>query len=422
MAAPRHRWVVFGGLVGVYFSFGVAVAAIAPMLSLVRDDLGATRGEMGLALGAWALVYIVTAPLAGRFIDRFGLGWSLLLGGLSVVGSLLLRAAAQGIGTLWLAVAFFGVFGPLISASAPTLMANWFPDDRERRRGVGLYAAAPALGGTITIAVTNPVLLEWFDSWRSVLVFEATIGAGFTAVWLVIWNLVERPEPHHHDDDSATTGTLGRLIASTEIRLILVMAFAVFFVNHALGTWMPTVLEEFGGYSPTAAGAWVAVAGVFAIVATAVLPGHATPERMHRMIAALLLISGAAVMVIAVAPSEVMGPAAIVTSVRSALVPIAIVTLLESDRVTPANTGFANGLWFSVAEIGGVTGPLTLGAIADSGMGYRGALTVVAALGLAAAALALLQQRVHSASAAEGSGAAQSSGTGAVTNSTNRAR
>ena len=95
MAAPRHRWVVFGGLVGVYFSFGVAVAAIAPMLSLVRADLDASRGEMGLALGAWALVYIATAPIAGRFIDRFDLGWSLFLGGCSVVGSLLLRAMAQ---------------------------------------------------------------------------------------------------------------------------------------------------------------------------------------------------------------------------------------------------------------------------------------------------------------------------------------
>lgn len=421
MAAPRHRWVVFGGLVGVYFSFGVAVAAIAPMLSLVRDDLGASRGQMGLALGAWALVYIVTAPLAGRFIDRFDLGWSLALGGGSVVGSLLLRASAHGIGTLWLAVAFFGVFGPLISASAPTLMANWFPDDRERRRGVGLYAAAPALGGTITVAVTNPVLLAWFDSWRSVLVFEAAIGAAFTAAWLVIWTTVERPERHATDDEPAAAGSLGRLIGSVEIRLILVMAFAVFFVNHALGTWMPTVLEEFGGYSPTAAGAWVAVAGVLAIAATAVLPGHATPERMHRMIATLLLVSGVAIAVIAVAPAAVMGPAAIVTSVRSALVPLAIVTLLESDRVTPANTGFANGLWFSVAEIGGVTGPLTLGAIADSGLGYEGALTVVATVALATAGLALLQQRVHSA-AATGREDQSPSGTGVVTNSTNRAR
>ncbi len=90
----------------------LAVTAIAPMLTAVRDDLGVSRGAMGFALGAWALIYIVTAPLAGRFIDRIGLGWSLALGGLSVSGSLVLRAAAQGLGSLWLAIAFFGVFGP----------------------------------------------------------------------------------------------------------------------------------------------------------------------------------------------------------------------------------------------------------------------------------------------------------------------
>ena len=284
MAAPRHRWVVFGGLVGVYGSFGVAVAAIAPMLSVVRADLGASRGQMGLALGAWALVYIVTAPIAGRFIDRAGLGWSLFLGGCSIVGSLLLRAAAQGIGSLWLAVAFFGVFGPLVSAAAPTLMATWFPDERERRRGVGLYAAAPALGGTVTVAITNPVLLTWLGSWRAVLVFEAGIAAIATLVWVMIWNRVDDPSPPDRSVDHAGTGTFRRLVQESEIRLILAMAFALFFLNHALGTWMPTVLEELGGFSPTSAGAWVAAAGVIGIVATATLPGHATPERMHRML------------------------------------------------------------------------------------------------------------------------------------------
>ena len=193
MSTPRHRWIVFGAMTGVYFSFGIAVTAIAPMLTVVRDDLGVSRGAMGFALGAWALIYIVTAPLAGRFIDRIGLGWSLALGGLSVSGSLVLRAAAQGLSSLWLAIAFFGVFGPLVSASAPKLMATWFPDENERRRGVGWYSVAPAIGGTITLAVTNPVLLEWFDSWRQVLVFEATIGAVATAVWIVVWNRVERP-------------------------------------------------------------------------------------------------------------------------------------------------------------------------------------------------------------------------------------
>ena len=384
MTAPRHRWVVFGGLVAVYFSFGIAVGAIAPMLTLVREDLGASRGEMGLALGAWTLIYIVTSPIAGRFIDRFDLGWSLFLGGCSVVGSLLLRAMADGVGTLWLAVAFFGVFGPLVSASAPALMANWFPDERERRLGVGLYAAAPALGGTIIVAITNPVLLEWLETWRRVLVFEAAVAAVFTVAWVAIWAWVERPERMVPDGENEAGGTARRLLRSTEVRLILVTAFALFFVMHSLGTWLPTVLEEHGGLSATGAGGWVAAAGVIAIVLTATLPSQATSERMRSEVA-----------VLAFGPADVIGPATLFSAARSPLVPIAIVTLLEADEVTPANAGLANGLWFSAAQIGGVSGPLTLGAVADTGLGYEGALTAVVVVGMLGVALAMVQRRVH---------------------------
>ena len=68
------------------------------MLTLVQEDIGASRGSMGLALGAWAFMFIFTAPLAGRFIDRFGIGWAVSLGGCSVAGSLLARANATEYG------------------------------------------------------------------------------------------------------------------------------------------------------------------------------------------------------------------------------------------------------------------------------------------------------------------------------------
>jgi MFS family permease len=396
MTAPRHRWVVFGGLVAVYFSFGIGVAAIAPMLTLVREDLGASRGQMGLALGSWTMIYIVTSPIAGRFIDRFDLGWSLFLGGCSVIGSLLLRAMADGVGTLWLAVACFGIFGPLVSASAPALMANWFPDERERRLGVGLYAAAPALGGTIIIAITNPVLLEWLGTWRRVLVLEAAIAAVCTVGWLVIWAWVERPDRLTGADDREGAGTVRRLLRSTEVRLILVTAFALFFVIHSLGTWLPTVLEEHGGMSPAGAGGWVAAAGLIAIVLTATLPSQATPGRMHLLFISLLSVTVAAVALVSFGPVAAIGPAALITSARSPLVPIAIVTLLEADDVTPANAGLANGLWFSAAQVGGVSGPLILGAVADTALGYEGALTTVAVIGTLGVAVAVVQRRVYS--------------------------
>ena len=118
-------------MAGVYFAFGVMVASIPPMVTVVRDDLGISRAAMGLALGAWALIYIVTAPPAGRIIDRIGLRWSITLGVGFIAASGFARAAAQGLGTFWLAIAIFGIGGPLVSASAPKLVATWFDATRE---------------------------------------------------------------------------------------------------------------------------------------------------------------------------------------------------------------------------------------------------------------------------------------------------
>lgn len=391
MTAPRHRWFAFAAMSGVYFSFGVAVAAIAPMLTIVREDLGISRSAMGFALGAWAMIYIATSPIAGRFIDRFDLGWSLTLGGVSVAGSLLLRATAQGLGTLWLAIAFFGVFGPLVSASAPKLMATWFPDEAERRRGVGWYAMAPAIGGAITVAVTNPILLAWFDSWRTVLVFEAGVAVAATLLWVLTWNLVERPDADLLASTQGNAETTWRdLVASTEIRLILGVAFALFFLNHALGNWLPTVLEEFSGLSPSAAGAWVGAGGIVAIAASGTVPALARPDRMHLLVAAVLALAAGALVALVVAPASTHGVLSMLTFVRGALAPLAIITVLAAERVTSANAGLANGLWFSVAEVGGVTGPLTVGALADTGAGYEGAILTVAVVSLLGAAVAVM--------------------------------
>ena len=390
-----HRWIVFGALCAVYTTFGIAVAAMSPMLPLVRDELGVSRGQMGLALGAWALIYIVTAPLAGRFIDRFDLGWSVALGGMSVTGSLLLRANAQGVGSLWFAVAFFGVFGPLISASSPALLARWFPDETERRRGVGFSAIAPALGGTLIVAITNPVLLEWFDTWRDVLRFEATLAAAATVGWIAVWNTVTRPTPPSREDAKHEHNTIGHLVGSAQVRLVLAMAFTVFFINHALSPWMPTVLEELGAMTPTTASGWVAAAGLVGIPITAFLPRVGQGQRLFPLMGAVLATSGIALILVALTPGIAMGLSTVLSSVRAALIPIAILTLLAADRVTPANAGVATGLWFSVAEIGGVTGPLAVGVIADTAAGYRGALAAVVLVCGLGVVLAMIGFRLH---------------------------
>ena len=145
--------------------------------------------------------------------------------------------------------------------------------------------------------------------------------------------------------------------------------------------------------SPSTAGAWLAVGGLVSIVAGATIPAYATPERMHLLMAGLF---GAAVLVMAgllLAPTSLHGPIAVIGGVRGALVPLAIVTLLAADRVSVTNTGIANGLWFSIAEIGGVSGPLVTGALADTDAGYEAALLTIAVIASLGGLVALRSHR-----------------------------
>jgi len=56
----------------VYGSFGLVARSLAPVASLVIEDLQMTHAEMGMAMGAWQLVYIFSAVPAGMLLDRIG--------------------------------------------------------------------------------------------------------------------------------------------------------------------------------------------------------------------------------------------------------------------------------------------------------------------------------------------------------------
>lgn len=382
MADPRHpfRWVIFAAMAGVYFTFGTMVASIPPMVSTVRADLGISRTAMGLALGAWALIYVVSAPLAGKIIDRIGLRHSIGIGAFTVVVSGLARAGAQGLGTLWLAIAIFGVGGPLVSASAPKLIAVWFADPSERRLAVGLYTASPALGGMASLLLTNSVLLPWLGGWREVLVVYSIASVVTLGIWVVVAAMAP-PAPAPDRAPSGSSDSEWRaLLQSPGVRLALVLGIGSFFVNHGLASWLPDALETESGLSTTASSNWVALSAGIGIVATLMIPKNATPERRPKIIALIMAIMAVSLVGIAYGSTVLAVISSTSLGVRSALVPLVIVTLMEADRVTPTNMGLANGLWFSFVEIGGAGGPFAIGAISDTSGGFTAAMALLAGI------------------------------------------
>ena len=145
----------------------------------MADDLGWTRGTLGLAAAAFFAVSAICMFVSGRLADRFSL--RLILGG----G---LAASALGIGLMgtvtapWQAFLLYGgVFavGSGVASLVPigVMVSRWFPG----RTSIAAAAAVSgvSVGQLVMIALMTVVLVE--VGWRSVY------------VWLGITNLVLIP-------------------------------------------------------------------------------------------------------------------------------------------------------------------------------------------------------------------------------------
>ena len=395
--APHpFRWVLFGSMCFVYFAFGVILLAIPPMVSEVRADLGISRGMLGFALGAWALLYIVTAPPAGQVIDRLGLRRSLAVGAVLVSLSAAMQALAQGVVMLWLAIAVIGIGGPLVSLSAPKLVAVWFADPRERAHAIGMYTSAPPLGGVFALLLTNSVLLPLLGDWRNLLLCWATLNLVAASVWVLISGRAPAEPVHTDEGERARPGgvrSARALLASPGVRLAMLLGIGTFFVTQGLSAWLPNMLEEDTGLSTGAASNWAAASLAVGIVARLVMPGLARPGRRSAVLHGLMLALALAMVLMAVGPASADLAATLVLGLRSALTSLVILVLMESQHVTTANVGLAYGLWFSAVQIGGALGPQAVGMFGDSNLGFEGALVVMALLVIVMMAVLFVDDR-----------------------------
>ena len=182
----RYRWVMLAGVWLAYFSFGVVQGGIPPLIGPVSEDLGLNRSTMGTVLGAWPLIYILTAIPAGALLDRFSLKFTIMAGILFIGLSGLLRAVAVDYKTILFAVMVFGIGGPFISIGAPKLISTWFSES-DRGRAMGIYLTAPAIGRILVLSATNSLLMPLFNnSWRLALLTLSGVAFVTSVIWILI--------------------------------------------------------------------------------------------------------------------------------------------------------------------------------------------------------------------------------------------
>ena len=79
-----YRWVMLAMLWFLYAFFGIAYRSISPLVTPILADLNMSYSQMGFVLGSWQLTYIGASTVAGFFIDRWGIRWSLFFGTLII--------------------------------------------------------------------------------------------------------------------------------------------------------------------------------------------------------------------------------------------------------------------------------------------------------------------------------------------------
>ncbi len=78
---------------------------------------------------------------------------------------------------------------------------------------------------------------------------------------------------------------------------------------------------------------------------------------------------------------------------RGSMMTVAILILMEMPSVPKERLGLAGGLFFTTAEIGGVLGPLSFGALSDLGGGF---VVPLASLTVISVILLMVLLRLHS--------------------------
>jgi CP family cyanate transporter-like MFS transporter len=362
-----YRWLILSMGWLIYFCFGLINTAVAPLVAPIMLDLSLSYTQMGVIAGAWQLVYIFTAQPLGLLIDRLGVYRSLLLGGVIISASSLLRALTSGFWGLFASVALFGVGGPLVSIGTPKLISVWF-SGAERGTASGINASASAVGSMAALALTNSLALPALGEWRAVFLGYGALSVAVTAIWLLLGRRSSSLENKANSSPlgAGQRGEVRYLLRHRNVWILVGIGVAAFLTNHALKNWLPRVLE-LKGLSPVDAGYATSVLALSGILGSLTIPRLSYRMRSRRlMIALILLVSGASILAIGMGAGGSLWAGLVCTGfLMRSLMPLLLLMLMEMPEVGAERMGAVGGLFFSLGEIGGFLGPFMMGYMRD---------------------------------------------------------
>ena len=406
IARVYYGWVIVGvGTVAMATGAFFATSPFGAFLTPMSRDLGWSMTTLNAAQGVGTVLAGLTAPLAGRLVDRHGARVVLTLAGLGLALSLFLCAGVQ---EPWQFCLGYGlgrvVFQGVIQIATPTAVAMWFV--RRRGRATGLALMGNALG----VALSVPLIQYLADavSWRAawaVLGMVALVTLPPLAALLVR----RRPEDLGLQPDGAVDGGRGsrqparvggssgasepvwRLHLAMRTRtfwlLLLAAALSAFTLAGITTHQIPVLLRN--GVPPAATATMVSF---YALCWSAggVLWGYLGERVPVRFGLALVYLAGALGAVLLLLTTTAAG--ALVFAVLYGLIVAGGATLdalIWADYYGRASLGTIRGVGRPLLMALNALGPIAAAVVVDQTGSYAPAFLGFAAINLLSAALVL---------------------------------
>ncbi|MFG1840285.1 CynX/NimT family MFS transporter [Micromonospora sp. NPDC049175] len=369
------------GIVLVAFTLRQAVATISPILGDIRADIPISTIGVGLLGTLPPILLAASGFIAPRVARGVGLEGGIALALLLMTLGHLVRACAPGFAVLLVgsvvALAGTGIGNVLL----PPIVRRYFPDRVALL--TALYVCIVGVGTAVPAAVAAPVAEQ--TGWRFLLGVWSVTSIAALLPWLVI---IARERRQRHSDgvavESPPSAVVTRLWRSRVALSITVVFSTSTICTYAAFAWLPEILGDIAGSTPTEAGVLLAVTGLISVPGAFIAP--LLVARLRNV--GWLIAAGVASFVfgylgLLLAPATLTLLWVLLIGSGSILFPVCLVLInvrTRSHDGTVALSGFSQGVAYAL----GALGPLLVGLLHDVSGGWALPLLFLLAVALVA--------------------------------------
>ncbi|AFR50719.1 Cyanate permease [Gordonia sp. KTR9] len=329
-----------------------AVVAVGPLIGTISDDAGFSSAVAGLLTALPVLFFGISAPVAPRLANRFGIE-RVIFGALLVLIVGILVRLIPSAAALFAGSAVIGAAIGTCNVVLPALIKR----DFAHRSGLmtGLYSMTLSGGAAVASGVSVPINDELGGNWRLALATWALLALVAVVVWIP-----QLPMVHRVTSAGQATSLLKNPIAWA----ITVFMGTQSLIFYTFVAWLPQYLVE-TGMSPLRAGAVLASAQVVALIMSLLAPIVAGRFADQRAVT-LSVITVCAVGFVGLLSTDVwpgFWAACVMVGPGSSISLALLFMVLRSSG--SEQTGQVSGMAQSVGYLAAAAGPIVIGAIHD---------------------------------------------------------